>query len=300
MRAFVLAGIMVLGSTAAMAADSQTVKLEVQHVAGNVYVLHDPDPKNSSSSNVVALIGNDGLLFVNAQEWDESVLSALKPIADKPVRYVIETQCDSVDDESPQRAGATIVAHNNVRKRFELKKCFNDKAALPTLTFESELTLNFDAEDVRLIKLPTGHSDGDVIVYFTKAKVVAMGDMFYSRYLPGYTKYAGGNMLGLNDELHKVLALLPGDVKIIPGMGPLGSMNEVRRISKALDDMRDAIAAQVAKGKTLEQMREMNLLEPWKDLLFGDAWRTGNGRGPDYLKAYFDCLTGPPDPKFQL
>jgi cyclase len=300
MRIIVLVGIMALGSTPAVAAESQAVKLDVQRVAGNVYVVHNPDPKVFAAHNNVALIDKDGLLLVNAQDWDEPVLSALKPIADKPVRYVIETQCDAVDLDSPQHHGAIIIAHDNVRKRFEVKKCRNDKPAIPTLTFDSELTIHFDDEDVRLIKLPTGHSDNDVIVYFEKANVVALGDMFYSRYLPGYTKYAGGNMLGLNDELHRVLALLPGDVRIIPGIGPVGSMDDVRRLSKALDEVRDAIAAQVVKGKTLQQLRGMNLLEPWKDLLFGDAWRLGTGRGPDYLQAYFDCLTGPPDPKFQL
>jgi len=301
MRMLALAGIVLLGPIAATVANAQGAKLDVQRVAASVYVLHDLDPNDLGSHNTVALIGNDGLLLVNAQEWDEPVLSALKPIADEPVRYVIETQCDSVSLEAPQRAGATIVAHENVRKRFKAGKCFNDKAALPTLTFDSELTLHFDAEVVRLIKLPTGHSDGDVIVYFEKANVVALGDMFDSRYLSGYVKYAGGNMLGLNEQLHKVLALLPEDVKIIPGSGPEGSVNDVRRMSKALDDMRDAIAAQVAKGKTLQQIRDMNLLQPWKDLLLGDVWRSGGpGRGPDYLGAYFACLTGPPDPKFQL
>src|ERR1700733_4381900 len=159
MRTLALVAIVLLGPIAATAANAQDAKLDVQRVAGNVYVLHNPDPNDFADHNTVALIGNDGLLLVNAQEWDESVLSALKPIVDKPVRYVIETQCDSVSLEAPQRTGATIVAHQNVRRRFAVGKCFNDKAALPALTFNSELTLHFDAEHVRLIKLPTGHSD---------------------------------------------------------------------------------------------------------------------------------------------
>jgi hypothetical protein len=70
-------------------------------------------------------------------------------------------------------------------------------------------------------------------------------------------------------------------------------MNDVRAASKALDGIKDVIAAQIAKGTTLKQIEEMKLLEPWKDLI-EDSDR------PIFTRFYYDCLTGPPDPKFQL
>jgi glyoxylase-like metal-dependent hydrolase (beta-lactamase superfamily II) len=171
-------------------------------------------------------------------------------------------------------------------------KC-DRQTALPTVTFGDELTLYFDDEEIRIIKLPTGHTDGDAVVYFEKAHVVATGDAFTSNGLPAYSKYAGGSMLGMNDELHKIMAALPEDVKVIPGHGLLASMNDVRVASKALDGIRDVIAAQIANGKTVPQMLEMKLLEPWKDLVEEED-------RPMFTKFYYDCLTGPPDPKFQL
>jgi glyoxylase-like metal-dependent hydrolase (beta-lactamase superfamily II) len=171
-------------------------------------------------------------------------------------------------------------------------KC-DQPTALPTLTFENELTLYFDDEEVRIIKLPTGHTDGDSIVYFEKAHVVATGDAFTSNGPAMYSKYAGGNQLGANDELHKIAALLPDDVRVIPGHGPVAAMHDVRATSKALDAIRDAIATQIAKGKTLKQMEEMRLLEPWKDLV-------EESDRPIFTRFYYDCLTGPPDQKFQL
>ncbi len=132
----------------------------------------------------------------------------------------IDTQCDAVNEQF-RPVGVTIVAHENVRKRFERKKCDSPPdVALPTLTFDSELTLHFADEEVRLIKLPTGHSDNDAIVYFRKANVLATVGMFMVRgLLPAYTKYAGGNMLGVSDQLRKIAALMPDDGEIIPGQG---------------------------------------------------------------------------------
>lgn len=116
-------------------------------------------------AGIAVLVGNDGVLLVDAQGSPDArfALTALKTVSDKPVRYVINTHCHgdhTGGDAAFQRAGATIVAHDNVRKRLQEGKC-GPPAVFPTLTFGNELTLYFDDEVVRIIKLPTGHTDGD-------------------------------------------------------------------------------------------------------------------------------------------
>jgi cyclase len=289
-----------LGLTAGGVAGSQVDSsrpLKIHLISRNVYMLESEPVKPSYGSNIAVLVGNDGLLLVDAQGSADvqAAIAALQTISDKPVRYVINTHCHpdhTGGNAGFQRAGATIVAHDNVRKRMQEDKC-GPQTALPTLTFGNELTLYFDDEKIRITKLPTGHTDGDAIVYFEKANVVATGDAFTSNGLPEYSKAAGGNMLGSNDQLHQIIALMPDDAKVIPGHGSQVSMTQVRVASKALDGIRDLIAAQVAKGKTLEQIQAMKLLEPWKDLV-EDSDR------PIYTKFYYDCLTGPADPRFQL
>jgi cyclase len=300
MRALMLAGIALLALIVARPAQSQgdSTPLPKFHlIARNVYMLEGKFNGHFYGGNVTALVGDDGVLLVDAQGSADAqtVIGALKTISDKPVRYVINTHCHgdhTGGNVGLEHAGATIVAHDNVRKRMQQKKC-DQPTALPTLTFNSEITLHFDDEDVKIVKLPTGHTDGDAIVYFEKANAAATGDAFVSNELPQYSKYAGGNMLGMNEQLHNIVALLPADVKVVPGHGPLASLSELRRASQALDGIRDTVAAQVAKGKTLDQIQNMHLLEPWKDLV-------GESDGAIYVKYYFDCLTGYPDPKFQL
>jgi glyoxylase-like metal-dependent hydrolase (beta-lactamase superfamily II) len=266
MRVLMLAGMASLGLIVGGPAQAQgdSGPLPMFHlIARNVYMLEGKFNGHFHGGNVTVLVGDDGLLLVDAQVFADA-----------------------------QHVGATIIARDTVRKRMHEKKC-DQPTALPTLTFSSELALHFDDEDVKIIKLPTGHTDGDAIVYIEKAHVASTGDAFVSNGLPQYSKYAGGNMLGMNEQLHKIAALLPEDVKIVPGHGPLASLSDVRRASKALDEIRDAVTAQLAKGKTLTQIQAMNLLQPWKDLVEGTD-------GAIYVKYYFDWLTAYPDPKFQL
>ncbi len=73
----------------------------------------------------------------------------------------------------------------------------------------------------------------------------------------------------------------------------MASMNDIRKAIGTLDAMRAAIEDAGGEGE-----------------VHGAASRDGCARAvegsgdwparPNYLKFFYDCLTGPPDPKFQL
>lgn len=224
-----------------------------------------------AGGNVAVLVGSDGLVLVDAnmEPFHEAVLAALKPLSDKPVRYVIDTHCHgdhTWGNAAFRRDGATIIAHRKVRERLARNSgCAPAGTGLPTVTFETELTLYVDDEEVRITKLPAGHTDGDALVYFKKANVVETGDAFVSKGLPGADRSNGGTMVGIIDELHRITDLVPEDAKVIPGHGAQASISDVRHSLQSLERMRDAVQRQVRAGKTLDEIREMNVLSPWDD-----------------------------------
>jgi cyclase len=119
---------------------------------------------------------------------------------------------------------APVIAHDNVRKRMAAgNEVTGDKPsppeALPMITFKDELTLRLNGEEIRLLKLPPGHTDGDVAAFFKKANVVCMGDVFMSPAASFGDRHFGGGMLGLIAELEFVLPQIPDDAKIVPGHG---------------------------------------------------------------------------------
>ncbi len=267
-----LSAILSLLGSAAHSQDQDKPKKEfaVHRVAGNVYMLDS----GGLGGNVAVLVGNDGVLLVDAQmePFHERVLTALRTLSDKPVRYVIDTHCHgdhTWGNASFQKEGATVIAHRSVRARLNTDpNCGpHPGTGLPTLTFDSELTLYFDDEEVRIIKLPPGHTDGDVLVYFKNANVVETGDAFVSKGLPGGVKAQDGSMTGIIEELQKITGLVPADASVIPGHGAQASMGDVRHSLQILQDMREAVERQVRAGKTLDEMKTMNVLSPWKDVL---------------------------------
>jgi glyoxylase-like metal-dependent hydrolase (beta-lactamase superfamily II) len=62
-----------------------------------------------------------------------------------------------------------------------------EKAALPIITFEHDVTVHLNGEDIRALHFPSGHTDGDSIIFFPKNNVVHMGDDFVRYGSPSLT-----------------------------------------------------------------------------------------------------------------
>jgi cyclase len=289
-----------VGCDAAHAQDQGNPKpaFSVQRVAGNVYMLGGVD----GGSNVTVLVGSDGLVLVDADTYYQKVVDALKQVSDKPARYVINTHCHGDHtwaNAAFQREGATVIAHRNVRERLATESNCGPRpgTGLPTVTFDSELTLYVADDEIRIIKLPAGHTDGDATVYFKKANVVATGDAFVSDHMPGPSKAQDGNMTGIIDELRRIISLVPEDAVVIPGHGARSSIKEVRATLKTLEAMKAAIELPVRAGKTLDEIRAMHVLGPWKDA-FGEPCiphtPCDHLDSEFYLESFYLALTSAP------
>jgi cyclase len=269
--------IVALGVADSQAPNSPKGKFGVHRVAGNVYMLDRGTSDSDGGANIAVLVGSDGLVLVDAKvaPWHQMVLAALKQLSDRPVRYVIDTHCHgdhTSGNAAFQREGATVIAHRNVRERLAIPQSYcspRPGTGLPTVTFDSELTLYIDDEEIRIIKLPAGHTDGDAMVYFKKANVVATGDAFIgtgfvASSLPGPSRTEGGTMAGVIDELRRILRLIHADAKVVPGHGAQASMSDVRHSLEVLEAMQNAIQPQVRAGRTLDEILKMDLLRPWQ------------------------------------
>jgi hypothetical protein len=53
-------------------------------------------------------------------------------------------------------------------------------------------------------------------------------------------------------------------VKVIPGHGQVSSLGDLRAYLTMLKATRDAVAHALKEGKTLDQMKQAKILDPWK------------------------------------
>jgi cyclase len=256
--------------------DFSKVQIKVTKVSGNIYMLE------GSGGNIAASVGEDGIVIVDDQyaPLADKIAAALKGIGvtDKPVRFVINTHYhgDHTGGNVPfANGGSTVIAQDNVRKRLESGgKAGNGgaiamdvkpaaKGALPIITFDHDLTVHLNGEDIRALHFPAGHTDGDAIVFFPKANVVHMGDDFVRYGYPFIDVNSGGSVQGMIAACEKVAAELPADVKVIPGHGQLSNLDEVRDYVVMLKETSAAVQAGINSGKSVDQMKKEKVLTAW-------------------------------------
>src|SRR5260370_385324 len=273
--------------------------MKVTKVSGNIYMLE------GQGGNIAASVGEDGIVIVDDQfaPLAEKIQAALKElkITDKPVRFVINTHYhgDHTGGNVPfNNAGSTLIAQDNVRKRlesggtagnggsvkFEYKP--ETKAGLPIITFEHDVTVHLNGEDIRALHFPSGHTDGDSIIFFPKNNVVHMGDDFVRYGFPFIDVASGGSVQGMIDAMEKATAQLPADVKVIPGHGAISNLDDVRAFTKMLKETSAAVQKALNGHKTLEQMKKEKVLAPWKKF-------SGDFVNEDvFIETLYNSLTG--------
>jgi glyoxylase-like metal-dependent hydrolase (beta-lactamase superfamily II) len=176
-------------------------------------------------------------------------------------------------------AGAVIIAHENVRKRLSEEtsmEFFNRTAppkpdeALPKVTFTKELTMHFNGEEVRIIHVQPGHTDGDAVVFLPKSNVIFMGDLYFEGLFPYIGISSGGSIGYMVDSLRRILKLIDEKTVVVPGHGPISSKDDLQAYVEMLARIRDRVARHIQAGRTLEQIQ---VAEPTKE--YNDKWGKG-------------------------
>ena len=261
------------GPAAAQPQDFSKVEIRVEKVAGSVYML------TGLGGNIGLSVGADGGVVVDDQfaPLVPRIREAIRGITQQPVRFVLNTHWhfDHSGGNAPFAAEATIIAHENARRRMrdgDPKQVAGRPVepaapeALPVISFDRSLSVHLNGEEVRALHYPHGHTDGDSIVFFTRSKVVHMGDDFVTTGFPFVDVASGGSLLGLIENLDAVLAVLPDDVKVIPGHGSVSTKADVRKFTEMLRDCVARIRAARREGQTLAQMQERNVLAEYDAL----------------------------------
>lgn len=279
--------------------DWSKVQIKATKVSGNIYMLE------GQGGNIAASVGEDGIVIVDDQfaPLADKIQAALKElkVTDKPVRFVINTHYhgDHTGGNVPfANAGSTVIAQDNVRKRLEkggtagngasikMEVKPAEKAALPIITFEHDVTVHLNGEDIRALHFPSGHTDGDSIIFFPKNNVVHMGDDFVRYGFPFIDVASGGSVQGMIDAMDKATAQLPADVKVIPGHGAISNLDDVRAFTKMLRETSAAVQKALDQHKTLEQMKTEKILEPWSKFSGGFI------NSDAFIETLYNSLTG--------
>jgi glyoxylase-like metal-dependent hydrolase (beta-lactamase superfamily II) len=283
-----------LGAAAAIAQrDLSKVEIKTTPLADGIWMLQ------GAGGNVGVCAGPDGVLLVDDQyaELSDKIKAAVAKVSDKPLRFVLNTHYhgDHVGgNENMAKAGATLVAHGNARRRMSVEQynaVFDRKVppspagALAVITFSDTLSFHVNGQEISCVHVPPAHTDGDLIVWFRNADVIHAGDCLFNGLYPVIDPSAGGGVDGMIGAADRILAIAGPNTKIIPGHGPLSTREDVEDFREMLVTSRDRVRKLVAEKKSLKEIQE---LKPLTDL---DArWGQGFMKQDVYLAELYATL----------
>lgn len=282
----------VAANTANGQQDFSAVQITATQVAGPIYMLE------GSGGNIGASVGPDGILIVDDQfaPLADKIRAALKQLGEGKLQFVLNTHWhgDHTGGNAEFGREAHIIAHDNVRQRLQTRQEVlgrvvepSPKEALPVITFEESLSLHFNGEHIRAIHYPHGHTDGDSVIYFTGSNVVHMGDLFFSGKFPFVDLGSGGDVEGYTRNVASIMSKLPPDVKIIPGHGPLSTLDDLKAFHRMLIETTKIVRERIAAGKTQQQIQAEGLPKEW------ESWGTGFIKTDPWLELLYTNLTQP-------
>ncbi len=77
---------------------------------------------------------------------------------------------------------------------------------LPNDTFKDQRAFDMGDTTIRVLHPGRGHTDGDLVVFVAKHKLVVMGDLFFNQSYPNIDLEAGGSVQNWSDTLDRVFA----------------------------------------------------------------------------------------------
>jgi glyoxylase-like metal-dependent hydrolase (beta-lactamase superfamily II) len=305
--------------------------LDVLQIRPNVYMIA------GAGGNIVAHLGWMGIVLVDAGAKDKSsnVLSVLNRITEDKIRFIIDTGPD--DDhvggnEALSQAGRTMLnyvrnpdgtggfgggdfqTNNGAAAMFAHENVLNymsgrgakGEPPYPAFGWPNELfngarmrSLYLNSDPVQIAYQPAAHTDADVIAYFRRADVLAVGDLVDLRHFPVIDTNRGGTVDGIIDALTRLVEMSTAPVPltwhedrtlIVPGHGRLMDHFDLVEYRDMVKIIRDRVVDLMRKGMNVEQVKAANPTQgfskqygpttgPWTNDMFVEAiFKTVNAK----------------------
>jgi cyclase len=238
-------------AASALAQDDRfaSVTIETVPVTGNISMLI------GSSGNIGVPTGSDGLLIIDDQYWPlaAKIRAALSQLRSDTPKFLLNTHFhgDHTGGNADFGVASIIIAHENVRGR--LVAGDSPGSALPVITFDEDVTVHFNGENITLIHMPRGHTDTDSVVMFEESNVIHMGDHFFNGGFPFVDLASGGTVQGYISNLEKALSWIDDDTSVIPGHGPLGTKADLLAFYNVVKDTSTTIRVMKSQQMSAEE-----------------------------------------------
>jgi glyoxylase-like metal-dependent hydrolase (beta-lactamase superfamily II) len=269
----------------ASVSDLEEKQITFTEIAPNIYAYTTQGDPNSA-----VIIGDDSVLVMEAQATPvmaKALIERIRTVTDKPIKYLVLSHYHAVRVLGASAfEGAEIVSSvktlEMIQERGEqdfksetdrFPRLFRSVESIPhltfpTITFDTEMTIDLGNRIVELKHLGAGHTRGDIVAWVPDCKALFSGDLLEY----GATPYCGDAQLeDWPETLRNIKAL--GAVCAVPGRG--NALFNEKEVNESIEStthyvtmLLDTAKAAVAKGLDLTAAyKEIHgLMKP----IFGD------------------------------
>ena len=269
--------------------------------------------------NTGVIIGDDGCMIIDATATPvaaQGVISKIREITDKPIKYVVLTHYHAVrvlgasgyKSEGLEQIIASQDTYDLIVERGQqdmdseigrFPRLFQAVESVPgltwpTMTFEGEMTLWLGKLEVKIKQVGRGHTKGDTIVYLPSQNICFSGDLVEA----DAACYTGDAYLADWPQTLDNLAAMQFD-KLIPGRGP--ALMTPEAVQKGLAYTRDFVStlyqsAQEAVAQGMDLNATMQHTRKAMDPKFGHVFIYEHCLPFDVTRAH-DEASGIRDPR---
>ncbi|AZN31271.1 MBL fold metallo-hydrolase [Pseudoalteromonas sp. Xi13] len=237
--------------SSATQADENPVTAE--KLSDSVYVLF------GQGGNIAASVGEDGIYIIDDQfaKLSDDIKKTISDLKPGSAEFVINTHHHgdhTGGNENFAKAGAHVIAHDNVHKRLEEKHGANSDY-LPRISFGHDLKLHFNNEHAHVVHYAHAHTDGDSVIFFNNDNIVHMGDIYFNfGSLPFVDVDSGGSVDGILAAVNDVIKQIDERTIVIPGHGPVSDRSGLETYAKLVKKAKDLMLKAMQNNASLEQV----------------------------------------------
>jgi len=217
------------------------------------------------------LVGDEYVVMIDdvLEPTAPALVAKVEEIAGRPIDFVINTHAhgDHVGGNVYVTAkGAIVVSHDQLRARMKADEKLNTgPGALPVITFSDRMTFHVNGEQAIAIHVPNAHTDGDAIIHFRNANVIAAGDLSFRGLFPFVDIDSGGSVAGYKAGLQQLIDLADADTMFLTGHGDVGTRAGLEQDLAMLVDAEARVKALIDKGMSAEEVLAANPLAKYED-----------------------------------
>ena len=251
---------LITGLLLSSATHADETPVTAEKLSDSVYVLF------GQGGNIAASVGEDGIYIIDDQfaKLSNDIKKTISDLKPGSAEFVINTHHHgdhTGGNENFAKAGAHVIAHDNVHKRLEEKHGANSDY-LPRISFGHDLKLHFNNEHAHVHYVIVIKKYHRITVGMCMGVVHYMGDIYFNfGSLPFVDVDSGGSVDGILAAVNDVIKQIDERTIVIPGHGPVSDRSGLETYAKLVKKAKDLMLKAMQNNASLEQVLKADPLE---------------------------------------